>query len=214
MATYHPDDDTLISFAAGKLTNPLGLILACHLQSCPQCRQRAMHFEAIAGELLFSLPATQLSSDAWKSMQAKLTSQETSPSLKQSKYRSNSIVPVPLQRFAGNQFERVKWTGITRIKSYTLPIADRHFSVRLLKIPAGVAVPMHTHAGLELTQVICGGFSDGQGHYLAGDFVEATPHHTHQPVADKDSDCICLAVQEGPIRMTGPLLKWFNPFLA
>ncbi len=55
-----------------------------------------------------------------------------------------------------------------------------------------------------------GGFSDAYGHYLAGDVSVADSEVTHQPVADDDGDCICLAVTDAPLRFTGPLGSLIN----
>ena len=35
----------------------------------------------------------------------------------------------------------------------------------------------------------------------------------HTPVATLDRECICLAVTEGPIQLTGFLGRLLNPFL-
>ena len=84
---------------------------------------------------------------------------------------------------------------------------------RLMRIKSGTAMPTHTHEGCELTLVLAGGFSDENGHFLRGDVAEADPSVTHQPVADPGEDCLCLAVTDAPLRLTGAFGRLLNPFL-
>jgi putative transcriptional regulator len=45
--------------------------------------------------------------------------------------------------------------------------------------------------------VLTGSFSDSLGQYRAGDRVEMDDEVDHQPVVDRDGECICLAAVEG-----------------
>ncbi len=74
-------------------------------------------------------------------------------------------------------------------------------------------MPVHTHEGTELTLVLAGAFSDAHGHFLRGDVAEADASVEHQPVADPGEDCLCLAVTDAPLRLTGPFGRLLNPFL-
>ena len=49
-----------------------------------------------------------------------------------------------------------------------------------------------------------GGFSDKTGHFARGDVAVADAELDHIPVADLDADCICFAVTDAPLRLTGP----------
>ena len=74
-------------------------------------------------------------------------------------------------------------------------------------------MPKHTHAGNELTLVLAGGFTDARGSYLRGDVAVTDEHVDHQPTADWDEDCLCLAVVDAPLRLTGRMTRFLNPFL-
>lgn len=87
------------------------------------------------------------------------------------------------------------------------------YKTQLLKIASGTAMPSHTHLGTELTLVLAGGFSDESGQYGEGDVAEADDSVTHRPVADPGEDCICLAVTDAPLRLTGALGWLLNPFI-
>jgi putative transcriptional regulator len=64
-----------------------------------------------------------------------------------------------------------------------------------------------------LTLVLAGGFSDASGHYLKGDVAVADPSVDHRPVADAGADCLCLAVTDAPLRLTGRFGRYLNAFL-
>jgi putative transcriptional regulator len=72
-----------------------------------------------------------------------------------------------------------------------------------MKISAGAAMPAHTHGGAELTLVLAGGFSDTAGHYQRGDVTLADSSTNHRPIADADGECLCFAVVDGGIRLSG-----------
>jgi putative transcriptional regulator len=55
--------------------------------------------------------------------------------------------------------------------------------------------------------VLRGGFSDVSGHYMRGDIAIADEDVDHKPVADADEDCICFAVTDAPLKLTGPVGK-------
>ena len=72
-------------------------------------------------------------------------------------------------------------------------------------ISAGRRLPAHTHAGSEMTLVLRGSFSDQSGHYARGDIAFADADVDHKPLADVQEDCLCFAVTDAPLRLTGPL---------
>ena len=75
----------------------------------------------------------------------------------------------------------------------------------IVRLDAGVAIPFHTHKGLELTLCLAGGFSDGRGSYGPGDVSMADPGIRHQPKADDDGPCFVLAVTDAGLRFEGLL---------
>ncbi len=74
-------------------------------------------------------------------------------------------------------------------------------------------MPNHTHGGNEMTLVLAGGFSDDTGHYERGDVSIADDELVHTPVADPGEDCICLAVTDAPLKLTGPIGRIVNLFM-
>jgi putative transcriptional regulator len=85
--------------------------------------------------------------------------------------------------------------------------------LRLLRLAPGFTAPRHTHLGSEVTLVLQGEFSDHQGRYRRGDVCFADPSVDHRPSVGGEAVCLCLVYQEGPLRLTGPLGRWLNPFV-
>ena len=81
---------------------------------------------------------------------------------------------------------------------------------KVYRIASGTAVPIHTHTGAEVTLVLSGGFTDETGSYGPGDISIQEAGGEHQPVADDDGECMVLAVNEGEIKLTGPIGRVLN----
>ena len=69
---HHLDEATLLSYAAGSLSQGMALVVACHLSMCPQCRERAAAQEAVGGSLLEDLAPAQVSADTLDNLLAML----------------------------------------------------------------------------------------------------------------------------------------------
>ena len=213
MANYHPADELLMQFAAGQLTNALGIQTACHLEQCQQCRQKIATYEQLGGELLdFSQPVG-LSDGLKDKLLAKIRSpEEKTASIEELNY--DPRIPRPLQRFVPQYYEHLPWSGLSKnIQSYDLPFSDDRFTARFYKISAGKELPQHTHKGNEYTLVLSGSFSDLTGDYHPGDFVLADTSTHHQPRAHDKEDCICFAVMDAPLKLTGLFGRLLNPFI-
>lgn len=135
------------------------------------------------------------------------------PSLSTVTIPAPEILPQSLRRLIGSDLKDIPWrTRLPGLKEYRLHDMDG-CHVSMFWIRSGLAVPTHTHRGTELTLVLEGGFSDNIGHYVRGDVSYADDTVDHRPVADDDGDCICFVVTEGDLRLTGPVGRFFAPFI-
>ena len=215
MPTHHPGDDLLIAYAAGSQEEPVALIVATHLALCPRCRDEVAHLEELGGALLEEQPAEALRNDSLERVLARLD--EPAPEAPQRPAEvapgPAPLVPRPLRDYLGGGLDQLDWTSFRGLEKVEL-LSDRPgFRTRLMRIKSGTAMPTHSHEGNELTLVLAGGFSDEHGHFVRGDVAEADPSVDHQPVADPGEDCLCLAVTDAPLRLTGPFGRLLNPFL-
>jgi putative transcriptional regulator len=73
------------------------------------------------------------------------------------------------------------------------------------RIPAGVAMPEHTHLGHEYTLCLVGEFSDATGTYGPGDIAYADPSITHRPTASDSGPVFVLAITDAGLQLTGAM---------
>lgn len=210
MANYHPHDELLMSFAAGQLPNALGIMVACHLEQCSHCRHKVKTYEALGGELLNSLDDNTVSEQTLEAVLDRLDE----PAPETHKVVGRLSIPRPLRRFVPNDFDQLQWSGMSNnIKEYDIALGDEQYTAKFYKISAGKELPEHTHEGNEFTLVVEGSFSDRTCDYHAGDFILADSQTIHQPRASMSGDCICFAVMDAPLKMTGFFGRMLNPFL-
>ena len=101
----------------------------------------------------------------------------------------------------------------THLKSASLTSGQNQYAVSLQNIQAGGRVPEHNHRGSEITVVLKGSFSDEDGIYHAGDFLLRQPGDIHRPRASDNEDCLCLSIEQAPVKLTGFIGRLINPFL-
>ena len=216
---HHPGDDLLIAYAAGSQDEPVALLVATHLALCPRCRAEVAQLEALGGILLEDQDNEVLRDDSLERVLARLDDAGPGEPISSHARRTSDsgeggpLLPRPLRDYLGEGLDGLDWTAFRGLEKVELLTDCPRFRTRLMRIKSGTAMPTHTHEGSELTLVLTGGFSDEHGHFVRGDVAEADPSVDHQPVADSGEDCLCLAVTDAPLRLTGPFGRLLNPFL-
>jgi putative transcriptional regulator len=208
MPAHHPDDSLLLEYAAGSLSEAKALLVATHLALCPACRQRVRSGEMAAAAVVFGEESEAVAAGAPPDVSGEMV--ET-PAIAVVPPAISSI-PEPLRDYLGAAVSDLPWEAVgLGLRAYRLPaFRSSSTSVRLLSIPPGRRMPRHTHEGEELTLVLRGSFSDATGLYQAGDVATADASIDHQPRAGADEECICLAVEDAPLRFTGWTGAFFN----
>jgi len=205
-AHRHPADETLVAYAAGTLGAGPRLVVETHLGGCSCCRKHVRAFEAIGGALLESEAVEQSPSDLLSRTWARIEGLPKRPRA------AAALSPEPypgapeLLRHCTIGPWRFVQPGL-RIAMVTPP-GENEASAMLMRVSAGRRMPKHTHDGMEFTQVLSGVFYDASGRYRTGDYIEADDEVDHQPVADEEQDCICLAAIEGRLRLTSFVGRW------
>ena len=211
--THHPSDERLLEYASGALPEPLALLVATHLALCPRCRRVSAELEALGGALLEGMAPEPLAEDRLEQALARLDEALPEPGAAAAVPQSEPALPQPLRGYVGDSLDCLPWRPLGPIAEVQLLRDFEGYTTRLLWVQAGAAVPAHTHAGIEMTLVLRGAFSDASGHFIRGDVDEADSSIAHQPIADEDEDCICLAVTDAPLRLTSRFGRLLNPFL-
>ena len=124
------------------------------------------------------------------------------------------VLPAPVRAYIGGDLDAVKWKPVGMgVKQAVLKTSDSA-AARLLYIPAGAAMPEHSHRGMELTLVLQGAFADDSDRFGPGDVEIADDEVDHTPVADVGADCICLAATEGKLRFKSWIPRLAQPFIG
>jgi putative transcriptional regulator len=196
MPQHHPDDALLIEYANGALDEAKALLVATHLALCPVCRHAVAAGEAAGAAMAFD----SVAADVGPMPDVASTPVEPRAAAAEPVAR----VPEPLRGYLGRPVLELGWVPVLAgMKAYPLPEFAGRSSVRLLAIEPGRRMPRHTHEGLELTLVLQGSFADASGDYAKGDVATADASIDHQPQAGAGELCLCLAVEDAPLKLTG-----------
>jgi putative transcriptional regulator len=209
---HHPSEARLLDYASGATREPVALLIATHLALCHSCRRKVGELEAVGGALLESLPAEPVKDDSFARLLARLDRPETTDPAAPVRSPGDAVLPQPLRDYVG-RLDQVAWRRLGPIAQVRLLPGFEGITTRLVRIRPAAAMPRHTHAGSELSLVLQGGFSDATGHYRRGDVAEADSAVDHRPITDADEECLCLAVLDAPVRLTGRLGRLLNPFI-
>lgn len=197
-------DVLLARYVAGTLPKPVAVLVAAHLELCPDSRMLVRALEASAGDLLEAedpLPLT-----AHKAMlNAVLASLGDRTGQDEARKQPCAVMPRVLRDFVGYTADTIPWkTKLPGFREYDIGDIDG-CHVSMMWIKPGRKMPAHTHDGMELTLVLDGAFSDTKGRFGRGDISIADDSVDHRPMAENDRACIAFAVTDAPLRMTGPL---------
>ncbi|MEP2706489.1 MAG: ChrR family anti-sigma-E factor [Roseibium sp.] len=204
-------DELLAGYAAGTLSYPAQALMGAHLELSDLNRGYVNSLETLAGTSLADTDPVDLSYR--DTALSSIFDEEISTEIVGSTDETVSSVPASLRTIIGSSMDDLPWkTLLPGVKECKLGEIDGCNS-SLLWIRAGRKMPAHTHHGTELTLVLEGGFKDEGGHYVAGDVAFADDDVDHVPVADEGEDCICFAVTAGKLELTGPVGRWFAPFM-
>ncbi len=209
---HHISDDLLMGYAAGALPQAFDLVVATHVSLSEDARARLTGFEAIGGAVLDRVGEAELAEDSLEATLARISGVE--PEERSAPEQSEGIFPTPLQRVVGGDLDAVNWRSVGMGVKQAVLHSGKDGSARLLMIPAGQAMPVHGHRGLEMTLVLKGAYSDDDGRYARGDIEIADEEMHHTPIADAGEDCVCLIATDAPLKFDGLLPRIAQPFVG
>lgn len=210
---HHLQEDLLLAYASGNLSEGWSLAVATHLAMCSQCRRDLALAEAAGGTLLESIEPVGGDDQGWERLKSRLAS-EPKRSMDPKVQRASEKIPQPLRSYLGSDLAQLKWRRVGNAHQVLIKTGDRNTRVRLVRIAAGKPVPEHTHGGRELTLVLSGAFHDEVDQFNRGDIEDVDGSLTHQPVANPEQECICLAVTDAPLKFTSRLVRLLQPLLG
>ena len=205
-------DELLAGYAAGTLAAPAHALVGAHLEISGNNRNYVACLETLGGHALEGAGPVAFS-DRDAALNA-IFAEDPISVPRSSKTPVCRDLPDSLRCIVGSSLDNLPWKtllpGVREVKFGEIDGCN----VNLLWVRRGRAMPSHTHHGTELTLVLKGGFKDADGHYVRGDIAFADHDVDHKPVADDDGeDCICFAVTEGRLQLTGLMGRLINPFV-
>ena len=209
---HHLTDELIMGYSAGKLPEAIDLLIATHISMCDDCRAAMESYDALGGALLeddtLITDIADMDDGSLAATLALIGEQKVSTTK-----TVISDVPAPLAGYIGGSLSDVRWRPVGMGVRQAILQTEGDAVARLLHIPAGVAIPHHSHGGLELTLVLKGAFTDEDGHFGPGDVEIADENTDHTPVADLSEDCYCLAVTDASLKFKSLLPKLIQPFV-
>lgn len=197
--THHFQDDTLLAYAAGSLPEAFNLIVAAHISLCDDCRAVVESYDSLGGAVMEDTPAQDMSAGSLDAVLAQLDDLPPAPR----RPFIPGTFPAPLRSYVGGDVDAVVWRNIGMGVKQAVLVAAREGTARLLLIPAGEAMPAHSHKGTEMTLVLQGAYADDDGRFARGDVEIADGDVNHTPVAEPGQDCVCLIVTDAPLKFKG-----------
>ena len=197
----HPSQDTLDLYASGGLKSAARMAVSQHLRGCVACQRTVERLELLGGGLLEDTPAEALASGALEAVLKRLDEPA----------QAASVPRVTLDSLIAGGWWLPMGQGLA--VKLLRRLADPGERAYLIRAEPGVALPEHGHTDREWIVILQGAFDDDSGHHQAGDLVENGPEVTHQPIASPGETCLCLAVTEGPLKLTG-VARLLQPFLG
>ena len=211
MINHHPDLRILSEYAAGTLSLAQSTCVAVHLHFCEHCQRQYQQLQQVGAAMFDKLEPQQVEQSALDQVLARL---DEEPPLTYTHDSSAGGKPPLVQRLMEGDYEDLEWKRInSALQISRLRTGDPDNEFALYHIKAGGSIPKHTHRGTELTLVLEGSFSDEQGVYQQGDFIERDAADVHTPTAAQTTDCICIGVLDAPIKSKPWNYRVLNPFL-
>ena len=212
---HHLPDELLMAYSAGELSEAVNLIVATHISLCDDCRAALGSYDAVGGAVLDTCESAPMSGDSLASVLKLIhTRDDDAPEQEIRVPETDGILPAPLRDYVKGGLDSVRWRSAGMGVKHAILPTSKDATARLLYIPAGTAIPDHSHNGLELTLVLKGAFQDEDGYFGRGDVEVASEDLHHTPVADISEDCICLAVTDAPLRFKGLMPRIAQPFIG
>ena len=205
-------DALLLDYATGALSRPLEILVETHLAMNEKSSRSMRMLMQLGGILLEDSEPISLSEDALHNVMSQLGQFDTDTDDMFIKVSTHSEwLPHPIASYVPKSDCKQSWrrAGIGILET-DVDFGEAGGNAKIYRIASGTSVPIHTHTGAEVTLVLSGGFTDETGSYGPGDIAIQEAGGEHQPVADDDGECVVLAVNEGDIRLTGPIGRVLN----
>ncbi|AUZ54069.1 MULTISPECIES: ChrR family anti-sigma-E factor [Stenotrophomonas] len=217
---HHLDPATLVSHAAGALSAAMAAVAATHLEGCAHCRRQLAAAEHVGGALLLqqqpavaSAREAQLRGDILARLQQPLPAAAAEPA-PAPMHRPAELLPRALHPYFGRTWKALRWRWVAPGVHLVRAAAGSGDTLVMLKIAPGKSIPLHSHHGSELTQILQGAYDDELGHFGPGDMADLDSDIEHRPITSPGVPCVCVAALDGPLQFRGWLARKMQPMVG
>lgn len=216
---HHLDPATVLSHAAGALAPELAAIVAVHLEGCADCRRALAAAERIGGALMEQqqpswAPSRQAALRASMLERLQQAGSPGRPAARPQPSPDPDRLPAALHPYFGTSYRALAWRWMGPGMHFIRKIGPSGGTLLMLRIAPGRSMPVHSHGGSELTQILAGAYDDALGHFAAGDVADLDAATEHQPVTAAGAPCICVAALDAPLRFPGWLARRLQPLFG
>ena len=215
---HHLDPSTVVSYAAGALAVEVATVAATHLETCAHCRARLVEAERVGGQLLEQQQPVVVDTARLAGLRAsildRLDETPVQVSARQPRvapYEDDDRLPAPLHPYFGTSYRALKWRWMAPGVHCIRAPNTKTGTLLMLKIGPGRSMPVHSHGGTELTQILRGAYHDALGQFAPGDVADLDSDVEHQPVTVPGTACICVSALDAPLRFPGWLAQRLQP---
>ncbi|MCG8060577.1 MAG: transcriptional regulator, partial [Candidatus Thiodiazotropha endolucinida] len=140
---HHPDDATILAYAAGAVTEGFSLVLAAHMESCPHCCGRMAEANALGGELLSEMQPAAMSASGLEDVWSRIDSGPDKEFPVATPNAPVDGVPGILIPYLPDGIDSLQWRSLVPgIRQHVINgVESGRGSVRLLSIAPGTTIP-------------------------------------------------------------------------
>jgi len=208
MHPHHIDENVLLDFHQGHLSQGQTLVMACHLQMCADCHALIHLFDTIGASYLEHGESLSLSEEALDLALARIERPEPVETI--------AVLPAFLQgfklppRLSQARIKPRYWAapGVWMAPIDTGGVGKTY----LMNVKRGMNMPLHDHRDTEMTLVLKGKIADYGGEFKPGDLCIRQAGDHHSPSIGEDEDCLCLISSSAAIIPKTLLGKCLQPF--
>lgn len=213
---HHLDPATVLSHAAGALSQELSAVVATHLEGCATCREAVARAEGVGGVLInqqHAQPASETRAQALRAAMLERLDATPPAAPRAPAPRSNDPdrIPTALQPYFGESYRALKWRWMGPGMHFIRRTGPSGGNLLMLRIGPGKRLPVHSHGGSEITQILSGAYDDALGHFGPGDVADLDSETEHQPITSTGVPCICVSALDAPLRFQGWLARRLQP---
>lgn len=227
---HHLDDATVLSYASGALSEAMVVVATTHLEACAHCRDRLHDADTIGGLLMAQqqLPEKVVDASRLDGLRATMLQELENPSKSAVDFDVDlhvddaaaamasdpDLLPTPLHAYFGKHYSGLRWRWVgPGMHCIRAPKASGG-NLIMLKIAPGRSLPVHSHGGSELTQILQGAYDDALGHFAPGDMADLDGSTRHQPVTCPGIACVCVAALDAPLEFSGWFARKLQPLIG